>query len=443
MLWHLRARHSQNLTRLPLPITAILKPMKIGLFTDTYHPSINGIVSVVDILRHNFEAMGHEVFVFAPGEGLRIEQADDTHVYKFPTVKGGLFNDSNTPLFFPPFLLAEIKKLDLDVIHFLTPGQVGLMGLYAAHELKVPLVSEYCTDLFEYVEHYPLALPVLITALLLLPLAIPMTRNQLFELYRSSRPRLGIGKWNKNLVRDLMTILHSSCDAVIVHSRKSARQLASWQKGDFNYRTYLIPTGVDALPIPTKTAQETFCKKFKIAPTDEIVLYVGRLSQEKNLDLLIEMMPELIAKRPQAKLVFVGDFDYREALEAAAKKSSAAERIIFTGRMPRERLGEPLGIAKVFAFPSLSDTQGLVLHEAALAGVPTVMCDRLVSEVVKDGENGFYCKDAPKSMANKIATILSDDKLRNKMSKKAKEIAGKFSERSQAQKIIKLYEKII
>src|SRR5687767_11847734 len=306
--------------------------MKIGLFTDTYHPSVNGIVSVVGILRRNFEAMGHEVFVFAPGEGLLIEQTSDKHVYKFPAFKGGLFNDSNTPLFFPPFLLGEIKKLDLDVIHFLTPGQVGLMGLYAAHELKIPLVSEYCTDLFEYVEHYPLALPVLITALLLLPLAIPMTREQLFELYKSSRPRLGIGKWNKSLVRDLMTILHSSCDAVIVHSRKSARQLASWQNGDFNYRTYLIPTGVDPLPVPTKTAKDKFCKQFKISPADEVVIYVGRLSHEKNLDLLVQMMPDLIFKRPNAKLVFVGDFDYRETLEAIASKSTAADRIIFTGR---------------------------------------------------------------------------------------------------------------
>lgn len=417
--------------------------MKIGLFTDTYHPSINGIVSVVDILRHNFEAMGHEVFVFAPGAGLRIEQTVDMHVYEFPAFKGGLFNDSNTPLFFPPFLLAEIKKLDLDVIHFLTPGQVGLMGLYAAHELKIPLVSEYCTDLFEYVEHYPLALPVLITALLLLPLAIPMTRDQLFELYRSSRPRLGIGKWNKSLVRDLMTILHSSCDAVIVHSRKSARQLASWQNGDFNYRTYLIPTGVDALPAPTKTAQEKFCKKFKIAVTDEVVMYVGRLSHEKNLDLLIEMMPDLVAKRSNAKLVFIGDFDYRETLEAAAKKSSVTDRIVFTGRMRRDELGTPLSVAKVFAFPSLTDTQGLVLHEAALAGVPIVMCDKLVSEVVEDGENGFYCNNAPKSMANKIATILADNNLQKTMGKNGKVIASRLSERLQAKKIIDLYKKLI
>ncbi|HSE29775.1 MAG TPA: glycosyltransferase [Candidatus Saccharimonadales bacterium] len=415
--------------------------MKIGIFTDTYHPSINGVVSVVDILRHNFTLLGHEVFVFAPGEGLRIEQTADVHVYKFPTFKGGLFNDLNTPLFFPPMLLNDIKKLDLDVIHFLTPGQVGLMGLYAAHELKIPVVSEYCTDLFEYVEHYPFALPVLITALLLLPLAIPMTKDQLFELYRSSRPRLGIGKWNKSLIRDLMTILHSSCNTVIVHSKKSARQLASWQKDEFNYRTYLIPTGVDPLPKANQTERDEFCKKYKISPTDEVVIYVGRLSQEKNLDLLIDMMPDLIKKRPNAKLIFVGDFDYRETLERNAKKSNNA-RIIFTGRMPREKLGIPLSIAKVFAFPSLSDTQGLVLHEAALAGVPIVMCDPLVSEVVKNGENGFYCKNNAKDMANKIAAILNDDKLQKSMSAKGKIIAGRLSEKAQAKKIIDLYKKI-
>lgn len=416
--------------------------MRIGLFSDTYHPSINGIVYVVDILKRNFEQMGHEVFIFVPGEGLRVEKPEPG-VYKFPAFKGGLYNDSNTPLFFPPFVLDELKKLDLDIIHFLTPGQVGLMGLYAAHQLKKPLVSEYCTDLFEYIDHYPIVLPALAGALLLLPFAIPLNRKQIFDVVVSSRPRLGVSKWNREMVKDFLTILHASCDAVIVHSRKSAKQLAAWQTGNFNYRTYLIPTGVDPLPKASNIAKQAFCKKFDIKKDDEVVIYVGRLSAEKNLDLLIEMMPQLTKLRPNAKLVFVGDFDYKPVLEQKAEQSGIKDKIIFAGKLPRQEIDTPLAIAKVFAFPSLTDTQGLVLHEAALAGLPLVICDKLVSEVVKDGQNGFYCKSEPTDMAAKIAKILSDEKLQSKMSVASGQIATHFGEHQQAQKIVSLYKTIL
>ncbi|HEU5187950.1 MAG TPA: glycosyltransferase [Candidatus Saccharimonadales bacterium] len=416
--------------------------MKIGIFTDTYHPSVNGIVAVTDILRRNFEAFGHEVFVFAPGEGLKTDDTD-AHLIRFPAVKGVLYDDFNASLFFVPTVLADIKKLDLDVIHFLTPGQVGLMGLYAAHELKIPLVSEYCTDLFEYVAHYPIALPVLIAAISLLPLAVPMSPYELLAALKASRPRLGVTKWNKALVKELLTILHASCDAVIVHSRKSARQLSSWQTSEFSYRSYLIPTGVDHLPVPTPAKVEAFKKKFSIAITDEVVVYVGRLSAEKNLDVLIPAIEQVRLSRPHAKLLFVGDFDYRPTLEAKARASTAAQAIIFAGQMPRTSLGTPLALAKVFVFPSLSDTQGLVLHEAALAGLPIVLTDQLVSEVVKNNQNGLFAKPNPTAIAEKIVRILASSSLQKSMGSQSKQIAGHFSERAQAQKIITLYTQII
>lgn len=416
--------------------------MKIGIFTDTYHPSVNGIVAVTDILRRNFEALGHEVFVFAPGEGLKNDVANP-YLIRFPTVKGILYDDFNASLFFVPTVLADIKKLELDVIHFLTPGQVGLMGLYAAHELKIPLVSEYCTDLFEYVAHYPIALPVLIAAISLLPLAVPMSPHELLAALKASRPRLGVTKWNKALVRELLTILHTSCDAVIVHSRKSARQLSAWQTGEFSYRSYLIPTGVDPLPQPTPAQLASFKNKFSITNKDEVVVYVGRLSAEKNLDLLISAIEHVRHSRPNAKLLLVGDFDYRPTLEAKARASSAAKAIIFAGQMPRALLGTPLALAKVFVFPSLTDTQGLVLHEAALAGLPIVMTDRLVSQVVKNNQNGLYAKPTAVSFAEKIVKILANKTLQKSMGSHSKQIARHFSERAQSQKIVQLYQQII
>lgn len=416
--------------------------MKIGIFTDTYRPSVNGIVYVTEILRRNFEDMGHEVFIFAPGASLSNKNdAQDDHIIRFPSVGGMVYDDFNASLFFPPKVLKQVESLELDIIHFLTPGPVGIMGMYSAKKLHILLVAEYCTDLFEYVEHYPSALLAIAGLGVILPFTLKTSREELFGMIKAGRPRLGVANWNRENIKHLLTVIHSHCDAVIVHSRKSAEQLLSWQDGD-RYPVHIIPTGIDA-PKPPTAAQLTALKKqWGVEPADEVVLYLGRLSAEKNLDLLINMMDELIKWRPHAKLIFVGDFDYRPTLEAHAKESAAHERIVFVGKVPHEEIGWAHATAKVFAFPSLTDTQSLALHEAAQSGLPIVMVDEPVTEVVKEGENGFFCKNDPIDMAAKISRILEDPALQKKMSEKSKRLAAKFGERTQCEETLGIYKAI-
>lgn len=419
--------------------------MKIAIFTDTYRPSLNGIVYVTDILRHSFEELGHEVYIFAPAANLsgKSDEPDD-HIIRFPSIAGVGFDDFNSALFFPPRVLKQIAELDVDVIHFLTPGPVGLLGMYAAHKLNKPLVAEYCTDLFEYVDHYPFALPAIFAMSAVLPFTFRPSRAELLDLLKAARPRLGTAKWNREMVKHLITVMHSHCDAVIAHSRKSADQMRSWQVGDEHYKIDIIPTGVDPLPKATAAQCNDFRQKWHIGANDEVISYVGRLSPEKNLDMLIPMIAELAKWRPNATLLYVGEFaEYRPKLEAKAAASPAADRIIFTGRIPREELGVALGSSNVFAFPSLTDTQSLALHEAALSGLPIVMIDEPVTEVVHDGQNGYFCKDDPIDMAAKINQVLEDPTRYKKMAAQSRAIASQFSEIKQSQKIIAIYEHVI
>lgn len=416
--------------------------MRIGLFTDTYRPSVNGIVYVVEILRRDLEALGHEVFVFAPAASLRTSEDEDDHLIRFPAFKGAFYDDYNTTLFFPPRVLRRIRDLDLDIIHFVTPGQVGLMGVYAATKLEIPLVAEYCTDLFQYAERYPATLPGVLALGAILPVAMKLSGSEVLEILRVGRPRAGISKWSQELVKHLVGVVHSHCDAVIVHSRKTLHQLESWEE-DKPRNIHIIPTGIDALPEPTEVQKKEFAKKWGIKPTDEVVISVGRLSIEKNLDLLIDMIEELIKVRPHAKLVFVGDFDYREALEARSKKSPAHNHIVFTGSMERQELGRAYANAKVFAFPSMTDTQGLVVHEAAQASLPIVIVDEEVTEVVRNGKNGYFCKNDPVDMAKKIKKILEDSEKQIEFGQESKRMAMKFSEATQSKKISDLYESLI
>jgi glycosyltransferase involved in cell wall biosynthesis len=213
------------------------------------------------------------------------------------------------------------------------------------------------------------------------------------------------------------------------------------EKNHQSLNLQVIPTGVNALPVASDKKVQSFRKSLGLTPTDEVVIYVGRLGEEKNLAMLIPMMEKLIRKRPNAKLVFVGDFDFRETLEEMATASRAAGKVLFAGRLPRDELSMAYQAAEVFVFPSLTDTQGLVIQEAAHTGLPLVLCDPDVSECFHDGENGFLAKNTPRDVAAKIATILSDDKLRAKFSAHSKQLAESLGERTQTEKVVALFRR--
>ena len=426
--------------------------MRIGLFTDTYRPSINGIVFVVESLKRELENLGHEVYVFCPAKSMSpskqaelLNEDADSRIIRFPSIKGAFFDDYDTSVFFPPAVQRRIKELELDMVHVFTPSQIGLVGVKAAKKNDIPLVIQHCTDIYEFVDHYPAVLPgALALAGIVFPMSVKLRGHDLLEIAKLYKPRAGVTKWNKDIIESVITILYSKADAVIALCRKSCKQLKSWQYDDYQYELVLMPNGVNALPRPTKTEVKAFREQWNLAEDDEIFGFVGRLGEEKNLPLLIKSFERHIAKkRPKAKLLFVGDFEYRKTLEEMAAATKYADRIIFTGAMPREKLGLAYSVLDVFAFPSLKDTQGWVLHEAAHAGLPIVLVDKELSEVVQDGVNGFIANDNPTSFGRAIITLLEDADKRQEFGAISKKLAAKFTENRQVKKLEKLYQELI
>ena len=422
--------------------------MRIGLFTDTYRPSINGIVFVVESLKRELEALGHEVFVFCPAKTISPNKGDELcdngHVIRFPSVKGAFFDDYDTSIFFPPWELLKIKKLQLDVIHVFTPSQIGLMGVRAADKYNIPSVMQHCTDIYEFVEHYPAVLPgALALAGLVFPLSVKLDGKDVREILKLYRPRMGATKWNKAIIEKVITMLYSKADAVIALSRKSRDQLASWHDESYQYEITLMPNGVNALPRPTAKEIAAFRTEWGLKASDEVFGFVGRLGEEKNLPILIEAFAKYVASaRPKAKLLFVGDFEYRATLEEMARDTPYADRIIFTGALPREELGVVYETLDVFCFPSLKDTQGWVLHEAAHAHRPIVIIDQEVSEVVRNGESGVFVDNTAKSMAEGVISLLKSPKKRHEYGEVSKKLAAKYTERRQVRTLEALYQKI-
>ena len=425
--------------------------MRIGLFTDTYRPSINGIVFVVESLKRELEAQGHVVYVFCPARSIRPSKHaeildEDEHIIRFPSIKGAFYDDYDTTIFFPPRVLNQIRELDLDIIHFFTPGQVGLMGVNAGIRSNVPIVAQHCTDLREYVEHYRdgLLLPGILALISLLPFAVKVNGKDIREIMKMYRPRRGRVQWNIDIVESMVTLVYSKCDAVIALSRKSKYQLESWQKDDnYRYDVTLMPNGVDPLPKPTAAKVKAFKELWNIKDTDEVFGFVGRLGSEKNLEILIAAIERLAKKRPHAKLLFVGDFEYRETLEEIAASSDCPDRIVFTGALPREELGAVYATMDVFAFPSLTDTQGWAVHEAALSGLPLLLIDHQLSEVLEDGKNGYLVDNDPDDIAQKLEILFADDTQRAEFGAYSKALAKKFTEKKQVGKLSKLYEQAI
>lgn len=412
--------------------------MRIGFFSDFYLPRADGIAFSIESFRTELEAMGHEVFVITPRPNLRFKEPSK-RIIRFPAVKGLFFDDYMTSIFFPPQAERKLDKLKLDIIHYHTPGQLGLLGAFYALRHDIPLVTTYHTDLFEYVKHYPAVLPGTIALSMLVPAITGGGMDEFRSGLSSIKPELSIDKWNQKIVARSVTMIHNHCDVVISPSKKIEQQLKGWKTKS---KLVILPTGVDKIT----TTEEEIAKRRKqygLSPDDHVVLFVGRMGTEKNVGLLINSFDIIAQRDASAKLLLVGIGEDIDDFVEQAAASPYADRIIFAGFIDHLALGAIYSLATVFAFPSMTDTQGLVLNEAARAGLPIVMIDRDVTEVVRSGKNGLYARNSARDLANKILEVLGDPARRQRMGLQSIKLADAYGVHSQSERLITLYEETV
>jgi 1,2-diacylglycerol 3-alpha-glucosyltransferase len=412
--------------------------MKIGLFSDRYLPNTDGITFSIENFRVELERLGHDVYVIAPSGSLKVTKTDPK-VIRFPAVKGLFFEDYSTSLFFPPQILRRLDKLGLDIIHYHTPSQVGLLGSYFALHNNLPLVTTYHTDLYEYVTHYPAVLPGIIALSMFIPIVTGGGMNEYRTGLSNMRPERSVDKWNQKIVEKSVTMVHNHCDLVIAPSEKMKNQLTKWGT---TAPMVILPTGVDEL-VTTKAETKAARSLYNIDENDDLILFVGRIGGEKNIELLVRSFVLIHRQRPTAKLLFIGEGPIREEMIKLVAREGLSGHISFPGQVDRAKLGPIYHLARVFAFPSLADTQGLVVNEAALAGLPIVMIDPHVSEIMRDKITGLYAKPNAKDLAAKIISLIDDPALRSKLGSSARRVALSYSASAQAIKLLRLYEEAI
>jgi 1,2-diacylglycerol 3-alpha-glucosyltransferase len=376
--------------------------MRIGFFTDTYTPQINGVVSSIRLFSDALERLGHEVYIFAPTPR---QPTDGPRVARIPSVPFAFQPEMRLASIYSQQAYRAARRADLDIIHSHDPFAVGLFGLAVAKRFRLPYVHTYHTLYPEYV-HY------------------------VWET-RFTRAMA------KRLSRDFC----DQCDLVLAPSTKIEQALAEWGTTS---RVELLPTGVDGQRF-AKTGPEVtdaLRRRFAIPATDRLLTFVGRIGIEKNLDLLVDAFARV--KTPGARLMIVGDGPHRDELERRIADLGVTDRVTFTGYLQREEVAAAYATSEALFFASVSETQGLVIAEAMASGLPVVAVEDLaIGDAVIDGVNGFLTPERPEDLAAAADRLLADPALAEAMGAESLRRAQDLSIDRMAARLVGLYEDLL
>lgn len=381
--------------------------MKIGIFTETYHPTINGVVVSVDTFKQELEKKGHRYLIVAPDNQLK--KKDAANVFRIPsfTIPG----NPVYPLAKPGFLSTILAKLpvkaikELDIIHIQHYVLSGQYGLNLARELDIPSVYTYHTMAELYADNFPI-----------------------------------IGNFIKGPIRWLTRYTSQRASRVVAPTpsiKKYLHSIGVTQPID------VVPTGIDTSQY--KRVNPEYAKlKYRIPTDHKLLLYVGRLAQEKNIYLMLESLKIVIAKNPKVHLLVVGGGPDMKEFERWVKNNNLAGNVTFTGFLPRPETIKLFGTADLFIFPSITDTQGIVIIEALAAGAVPVAADRLgPHDIIEDGVTGRLSGLKPQQFSGIILELLADDALRSKLSKQAMLAAKQYDKKETAKLMENVYRKAI
>jgi 1,2-diacylglycerol 3-alpha-glucosyltransferase len=351
--------------------------LNIGLFTETYYPEINGVANSVYMLKNELEKIGHTVYVFTtttPGA-----PEHEYNVFRVPSLPCILITERRVGLFYQPKLASLIKKLNLDIIHTHTEFSLGIFGRIMAKELKLPMVHTYHT-IYEDYTHY---------------------LTHIKQLDRRA----------KAFVRVFTKVCCNTVEQVIVPTEKVKELLLTY---NVNRDISVIPTGVNLTKFnPDLYRKEDIVdlrKKFGIEQEDKVLLYLGRISQEKNIAEIIEAMPKYMSTRDHVKFVIVGSGPDFERLKQLVKNNNMQDKIIFTGSQPWDNIGLFYQLGDLFISASQSETQGLTYIEAMAAGLPIVAKqDKCLQDILEPGWNGYEFTNQEELMRGLDAIFFGND----------------------------------
>ena len=346
--------------------------MRIAFFTETFLPKVDGIVTRLTKTLPHLVAAGDEVMVFCP------EGAPDNHagaqVVGVPALPLPLYPELKLAL--PrPAVSEALERFRPDLVHVVNPAVLGLGGIWLAKTRNLPLVASYHTHLPKYLEHYGMG----------------MLEPLLWELLKAAHNQAELNLCTSTAMVDEL-------------AAKGIEHTALWQRG------------VDTELFRPELANPAMRARLHGGHSDtgNLLLYIGRLSAEKQIERIRPVLDAL----PEARLALVGDGPHRQQLERLFEGTPTS----FVGYLAGDDLASSYASGDAFVFPSSTETLGLVLLEAMAAGCPVVGANRGgIPDIVSDGINGcLYDPDQPASLIAAVQRLLGDGATRAQLRQAAR-----------------------
>ncbi len=369
--------------------------MRIAFFTETFLPKVDGIVTRLTKTLQHLVAAGDEVLIFCP------EGAPDSYlgakVVGVPAMPLPLYPELKLAL--PrPAVSEALEQFRPDLVHVVNPAVLGLGGIWLAKSRNLPLVASYHTHLPKYLEHYGMG----------------MLEPLLWELLKAAHNQASLN-------------LCTSTAMVNELAAKGIQHTALWQRG--------VDTDLFRPELRNDSMRARLHGPYD--DTGHLLLYIGRLSAEKQIERIRPVLEAL----PHTRLALVGDGPHRQQLERCFEGTPTT----FVGYLAGEELASAYACGDAFLFPSSTETLGLVLLEAMAAGCPVVGADRGgIPDIVSDGENGcLYDPDQPHSLTAAVKRLLGEAQTRASLRQAARQEAERWGWAGATEQLRGYYRKVL
>ncbi|KPJ67059.1 hypothetical protein AMJ44_07475 [candidate division WOR-1 bacterium DG_54_3] len=381
--------------------------MRVAFFTNSYLPYLSGITLSIKTLKDELQARGQTIIVIGPRYPGHLES--DPQILRLPSLPA-TYPGYRLVIPYSYQIFTRLKREKIDLIHAHQPFGVGLAALLLARRMKIPFVYTFHTLFSRYVHHAPF---------------IPQ--------------RLA-----KRAVAAYLTFFCRQADTVIVPSEMVRRLLVLRKVGK---PIQVIPTGLKLNVIKEKKGlgiqRAEIRKRHQIPSEAKILLYSGRLSEEKNVPFLLKAFAAIHAQEKGFYFILIGGGPKEKEYRALAR--SLAPHIIFTGQIKHSDVLDYYFAADLFIYASTTETQGLVLTEAKACGLPVVaVFGGGISDVLENGIDGYLVPQNQERFVEHVLRLLKDDKLRKALSIKAEEDAHlRFSSQVVAKRTESVYNSLI
>ena len=382
--------------------------MRIGLFTDTYYPEINGVATSVYTLFENLCALGHDVHVFAP-KCKGYEQVEGDCIHFLPSVPVPVLKDRNLGMY-GPFSIVDMVKYQFDVVHTNSEFSMGMLGKIVGREIGCARVHTYHTVWEDYVYY--------------------VTHGVADDAARS-------------LARKYSSFWCNRFEAVIAPTLKTQRLLETY---GVTSPIHVIPSGLEIGRFAPQLHDDALRTRIReecgVKAGERVLLYLGRIAKEKNLDQVLRVFPRLRERCPDVRLVIVGEGPLIPSLREQAAALGVDDFVSFPGPKPWKEIDNYYAMGDVFVSASHSETQGLTYIEAMASGLCVVAYDDPCLEgVIASGENGLLFADDDDAMLEMLARGFSEEG--RVIAARAPESVARYAPINFARAGEKVYEKVV